>query len=698
MRADPSSATSILNRRFGLSRTELLLFLLLWVTYAYFYQSTGTNEAVRFDQMQALVHDHTLAIDKYCFNSPDLIRYPEGTGQIYPNKAPGMTFLGVVPFALGSVILFPIRAAGLPEWISWHVLCYFSTLFSVSLLSAVAAVGMYRVLTGLTSDRYFSAVIVLAVWLGTLLFPYSTLFYSHAPTASLLVIAFYLLYDLRGTDVAVTQSARIVKAWLAGALAGCSVAVEYPALLLSAILGLYGAWAISRLNALATDKRRLLGMFVLGGVAGGAVLILYNLCAFGSPFYVPYEAYSKSGTSFHSTYTQGWMGLHWSGLTHFLNALASIFVYRPSGLFHIVVGRWYIHGLNPVLWLSLPGLVMMIWSRKFRSEGLMVAAMLAAYALFIANYGSSMYDWGGGLYLGPRHLIPLIGFLALPLYFGAQKMRWLFYPLAAVSTFYMLIGTATEPRIAFPFGDIARDFLLPDYLTGHFAQNTSSLFDAAHRALTYDSTAFNLAKLLHIPGPYQLVPLMIWWVITGAILLKSLNQTRDKFWSNANSALVLFATGIAVAPIIHQAVMAPRGNAHGLLAKYYRNASWAGTPADIKIDRFIDFDWSKSTPYPAPFSVEWTGNIIVDREGYYMFTLIADDGALLEIDDGMVVDARRSLLQEKERTISLTRGLHSIRVRYYNELFGGSVKLWWTLLGRPRQIVPNEALIPATTK
>jgi hypothetical protein len=103
-------------------------------------------------------------------------------------------------------------------------------------------------------------------------------------------------------------------------------------------------------------------------------------------------------------------------------------------------------------------------------------------------------------------------------------------------------------------------------------------------------------------------------------------------------------------------------------------------------------------PYPPPFSVEWSGNIIIEREGFYLFTLMADDGAVLEVDGKIVVDASHSLRQEKNQTITLSTGLHSIRVRYFNRLLGGSVKLWWTLLGRPRQIVPNEVLVPEMTR
>jgi len=691
----PATSKSEVHRgvwRRGWYRTnqiELLLLILLWTTYAYFYQSTGTNEAVRFDQIRALVHDHTLAIDKYVFNSPDYVRYPKDTGHLYPNKAPGLTLIGAVPFALLSPIFSPLRTVGMPEWFYWHLLTYLTTVFTVSLVSALAAIAIYRVLEKLTDDSYFSALIVLAIWLGTLVFPYSTLFYSHVMAGSLLAIAFYLLFELRSIAPATVRVA-LVYGWCAGALIGCSVATEYPAILLAAVLGIYALWITWRRQGSTRDKATLFGIWLLGLGMGGAILILYNFSAFGNVFYIPYGAYSSPGSAFHSSYAQGWMGLRWVGVGQFLHALASVTVYRPMGLLYIVVGRWHVYACNPVLWLSLPGFAIMIWKRRLRPEGLLVLAMAVVYLLFISNYGSSGYDWGGGLYLGPRHLIPLLPFLALPLYFGAQRLRWLFYPLAAVSIFYMLLGTAVEPRIAFPFGDLERDFLLPDYLTGHLAQNTASLFGPA-RNLTHDSTAANLAKLAHIPGRYQLAPLMMWWMIAGATLLFLLKPKRERLWSNA---IFLLVAAVAVAPPIHHAMSVPHSKVHGLLAKYYRNATWDGTPTDIKIDRAVDFDWSNTMPYPPPLSVEWTGNLIVEREGFYLFALVADDGAVLEVDGKLVVDASHSLLQEKSQTIVLANGLHSIRVRYFNRLLGGSVKLWWTLLGRPRQIVPNEALIP----
>ena len=161
----------------------------------------------------------------------------------------------------------------------------------------------------------------------------------------------------------------------------------------------------------------------------------------------------------------------------------------------------------------------MLWRRSLRPEGLVVAAMIIAYLLFVTSYGNSIYDWSGAAYIGPRHIIPLLPFLALPIYYGGRKLRFVFYPFVAISVFYMLLATAIEPRVPYPFENPARDSFLPDYLHSRLAQNTDALFDPEHRKLTVDSTAFNLAKLARVPRPYQLAPLMLWWFVVGGALL-----------------------------------------------------------------------------------------------------------------------------------------------------------------------------------
>jgi PA14 domain-containing protein len=694
-------------------RTELLLFLLLWATYAYFYQSTHHNEAARFDQLRAIVDDQTLAINHYWWNSADVIHYnKDGSDHIYPNKAPGMTLLALIPFIVLSLSLSALRGLGLPPWTYWHLLTYLTTVFTVSLLSAVAAVAIYRVLKQLAGNSYLSVLAVLAVWLGTLVFPFSTLFFSHQLVAALLTIAFYLLFRLGHGEVASSRT-RLFYIGLAGLLMSFSVATEYPAALLVGILSIYTLWVITRCTQPLKNRVVLLGTWTLGMLAGAGILILHNLVAFGKPFYIPYEAYSHVGSDFSSTYAKGWLGMHWLGPKEFLHALASITVYPQIGTLYIAAHGWRVYACNPVLWLSLPGLAIMIWQRRLRPEGLLVMAMTAVYILFITSYGTSNYDWCGASYLGSRHLIPLLPFLTLPLFFGARSLRFAFYPLLAISVFYMLIATATEPRVAIPYEIPARDLLIPDYLRARFGQNTDALFDG-QRNLAKDSAAFNLGKLAGLPGHYQLTPLLLWWLIAGGALLimtarqeqpseqlelplgdASERRRSKSFPKVAVTGLFVFVSAIALPPIIHHAAAAARHNQHGLLGKYYRTANWSGPTAEVTVDDEVNFDWSKSLPLPPPFSVEWTGSIAIEKQNTYAFGLIADDGAILEIDGKVVVDASQGPAMQKRAGLAvLSPGLHPIRIRYFNPLFGGLVKLSWTGPGGREEIVPNEVLVP----
>ncbi len=164
----------------------------------------------------------------------------------------------------------------------------------------------------------------------------------------------------------------------------------------------------------------------------------------------------------------------------------------------------------------------------------------------------------------------------------------------------------------------------------------------------------------------------------------------------AVATLFLFTITVALMPVVYNGCSGAKGGSGGLRGKYFRNAKWQGEPVDVQVDQTIDFDWSKSMPYPAPFSADWTGNILIEQSGNYQFALISDDGSLLEIDGRTVVDATSVLLQKQTGAIQLASGFHSIHVKYFNSLFGGSVRLFWTPPAHPEQIVPAEVLRPTS--
>src|SRR5438128_7603280 len=78
------------------------LFLLTFVTYAYFQAGGGWNQNSQFDLTRAIVERHTFAIDAYASNTGDVSR---GAGHIYSNKSPALSWIAAIPYA----ILFAIN-------------------------------------------------------------------------------------------------------------------------------------------------------------------------------------------------------------------------------------------------------------------------------------------------------------------------------------------------------------------------------------------------------------------------------------------------------------------------------------------------------------------------------------------------------------------------------------------------------------
>ena len=76
------------------------LFVLLFVSFAYFYQAGGWNQNSRFDLVRAITNEHTLNIDPFSHSTGDKAFFE---GHYYSDKAPGL--------ALTAVPLVAARAA-----------------------------------------------------------------------------------------------------------------------------------------------------------------------------------------------------------------------------------------------------------------------------------------------------------------------------------------------------------------------------------------------------------------------------------------------------------------------------------------------------------------------------------------------------------------------------------------------------------
>jgi len=88
-------------------------------------------------------------------------------------------------------------------------------------------------------------------------------------------------------------------------------------------------------------------------------------------------------------------------------------------------------------------------------------------------------------------------------------------------------------------------------------------------------------------------------------------------------------------------VVAPGGE-DGLKGEYFSNEELRGTPALVRIDKHVDFDWGEGSFAPNQpidhFSIRWTGYFVPQKSGDYKFFTSADDGVRLYIGDDTVID------------------------------------------------------------
>ncbi|HEV2722103.1 MAG TPA: hypothetical protein VG323_18930 [Thermoanaerobaculia bacterium] len=216
------------------------IFILGLATFSWFYGGDGWNQGAQLDLTRAIVERHTLYIDGYDGNTRD-VSIGSG-GHKYINRAPGVSFLAVLPYVVGR---------GDP---------WFCSAATCGVCGALIGAILY-----LYGRRRYDAAprdalaISLAILFGTIVFAYSTMLFVHVPAALFLLLAVVLLDR---------------HPFAAGLAAGM------------ATLCFYVCGAAALLLAVLRPNRR----FLLGGAPFAVVLGAYQWACFGSPFRTAVES------------------------------------------------------------------------------------------------------------------------------------------------------------------------------------------------------------------------------------------------------------------------------------------------------------------------------------------------------------------------------------------------------------------------
>lgn len=409
-----------------------LVFLSLFVPFAYFNHNDGWNQGARLAELHAIAVQGTLKIDKYHEVTGDKAVIG---GHYYSEKAPAVVVLALPAFAVTVWVqrwmgVDPDSPAG------WRASQWIATAASVGVLAALGGACFFLLLL----DRLGASLALLstyAVFLGTITLPYATAMFAHAGTVGLLSIALWAAID--------PHSSR--RDYIAGLCAGLAVASEYPAVIPAAALGLYMARQPSR-------------AFRYGvALVPAAVLILgNNYLISGSPLRVGYGANPAfpeiaAGNSFGFSRPD------------------------PKAIRDLVWGEY--RGLlfwSPVLLMAVPGLIQ--WYRRDRS----VAVMIVSVFGFMLLQAASFYGWFGGNAVGARYLSPAIPFLGLAAAFGIKRfpIPGAMLTMLSITLMGMVTAIAIDPPqdVAMPL----RLFYAVRFRDDRFADNLGTVLGAPLRA------------------------------------------------------------------------------------------------------------------------------------------------------------------------------------------------------------------------
>lgn len=645
-------------------RLEAALFTIPLLTYAYFYQGSDQSTAARFDLMRSILERATLWIDGFCgYNTADIILV---AGRYYSVKAPGTSIICLLPWVLIRLALLPLMARNEPLY--WALVTYLTIVATIGVLISLLCVVMYRFARYFGASQGRGAALALILAFATIVFPYATEMTGEPFAGAFAFISFYLLATW-------TAQSRPSRAFWAGLLAGLGVLNDYPVFLAAAAIGFYALYKLRSVRPIAA--------FSIGAAITAAVMFGYNWIAFGSPLFFSYQAFKLPQNTQFPEQAVGFVGLTYPKIKILWNILAD----PQRGLFFC----------NPVLLLAIPATGYFLRRREFRAEWFVILAAVAGLILFNASYGASIVSWGGGTATGPRQIIAAVPFMVLTLAFLPAACNWLMGALAALSAFIMLIATSTNPHFPYEYGNPVRDFALQQFMRGDFATNRDAYFGGA--MIVGDSVAFNLGKLVRLPGPFQLLPLGALWIASALEITDAVGMFRPASLRRlGNLAISIAIAAVFIIPfsaMIREPLdLKPES---GLLGRYFVGREGGVTPPHlVRIDRQIEFNnIVEMGAMPFPSVVIWSGRLIVPRSGIYRFVVDADDAGWLSIDGRVVIpDPGAVNLSHAVGAMSLDAGIHRIEVGERNIEGDSSIHLYWQPPGKTGESIPSDALIP----
>ena len=453
-----------------MSKTEISLFLLVFLCCGYFFNHGGWHQSARYDAVYSAVESGTLEIRGWLpypeknFNTGDWARHD---GRYFSNKAPGNSLAGAAVYAPGYWLAKLFYPAGFPVWLDLFF-CYWINLGGSGLWTALGAVFLFRLLRLYGSGERMALGWAAIYALATPLWPYSTQMWGAPMSAGCEIFALYSLARRRSAA--------------GGFWTGMALLSDYMAL---AFVPVATALALYR-----ADRRRIM-LFCAGALPPALLFAAYHAICFGSPFR---PATFANNPEFLTPGATGGVATGFSP-----EVLLELLFGRRRGIFYQA----------PVLLAFFAG-IGASWRAAGNRRRRMVLFVAGTLAMAVLN--ASFNGWHGGYSSCARYLIPALPLIVLTAAgWRPQGRSWLIglTALAAVSLANMLILSAVSPGAADTVPDPLVEAWRMWWSDQRYSCNLPRLYGMSQSwPDAYRLSRFSLGELLGLSGKAALLPLI----------------------------------------------------------------------------------------------------------------------------------------------------------------------------------------------
>ena len=477
----------------NVKKNAVFVFIFFFITFAYFFQGGGWNQNCRVALIRAMFHEQTFVIDSFLEPSlePNIAFDNTGdwsfyNGHYYINKSPGLSMLGLVPYAIAHYAARHIFPSDIERQV--HFSTYVSTVFSVGVCGALLCAVLFCSLVLLFRlSRTNALMLTLFFGLGTFIFSYATTLYSHVPAAFFSFLSCMAAMRIRYGE----SRQHKITALLSGFFAALAVFIEPSAVLMLALICLY-------LFGFSSGRKCVL-FFLIGCIPCGFLQCLYNAQCFGGPFQASYSYANEAvmvrvnGSLF--------------GVPRIKTMVEMLFLpYR--GLFVT----------SPVLLMIFPGIVFFFREKRLRMEAVFFTVVSVSFFLYMAGF----HAWYGGTTLGPRYLLPAYPFVFMLSVFAIKFYPKIFIALGIFSVLMNMCITAIGNEIPPAVRNPCVDVILKEVVRGNVSINPVPISNFAHYPSIYEFlkiefwvqnfNSFNLGELIFPHSLLSLLPLFAVWL------------------------------------------------------------------------------------------------------------------------------------------------------------------------------------------